>query len=260
MVMQQTSVTRAGLAGTLAIASTLLFSGAAQAAVLFSNGPVVDGSGLSILVPPQGTLGVGANPSATVAEDFAIGSGESWDISSLDFFGYQTGSTGFTFTSVTWRIVSGLDVNTGATLASGTTSVTNGGLVGYRVTDTTLTNTQRPIFQINADIPDITLGAGNYFVTWALAGTSTSGPFVPPVFGSLGSGNALQAIGPGSFALLQDGGSLQSMALPFAINGTLTTSAVPEPTTWAMMIAGFGLVGAGMRRRGTISRAVTFAA
>ena len=30
---------------------------------------------------------------------------------------------------------------------------------------------------------------------------------------------------------------------------TLTQSAVPEPATWAMMITGFGLVGAAMRRR-----------
>ncbi len=30
---------------------------------------------------------------------------------------------------------------------------------------------------------------------------------------------------------------------------TLTQSAIPEPATWAMMITGFGLVGAAMRRR-----------
>ena len=33
---------------------------------------------------------------------------------------------------------------------------------------------------------------------------------------------------------------------PAAVN-----AAVPEPTTWAMMIAGFGLVGGAMRRRKT---------
>lgn len=31
--------------------------------------------------------------------------------------------------------------------------------------------------------------------------------------------------------------------------GTLTISVVPEAASWAMMIAGFGLVGAGLRRR-----------
>ena len=29
-------------------------------------------------------------------------------------------------------------------------------------------------------------------------------------------------------------------------------TAVPEPTTWALMIAGFGLAGAGLRRRRTV--------
>lgn len=33
------------------------------------------------------------------------------------------------------------------------------------------------------------------------------------------------------------------------IDWTITYDAVPEPASWAMMIAGFGLVGAGMRRR-----------
>lgn len=33
--------------------------------------------------------------------------------------------------------------------------------------------------------------------------------------------------------------------------GALTLSAVPEPMTWAMLIAGFGMVGATLRRRST---------
>ena len=38
----------------------------------------------------------------------------------------------------------------------------------------------------------------------------------------------------------------------------ITLNAVPEPATWAMMIAGFGLVGGAMRRR-TVRTAVTYA-
>lgn len=33
------------------------------------------------------------------------------------------------------------------------------------------------------------------------------------------------------------------------VGGSLNTAAIPEPATWAMMIAGFGLVGAAARRR-----------
>lgn len=37
---------------------------------------------------------------------------------------------------------------------------------------------------------------------------------------------------------------------------TLDVTAVPEPATWAMMIAGFGLVGGAMRRRKTATPAI----
>lgn len=221
--------------------------GSAQAATLFSNGPVVDASGLSILGLSDTTLGAGSNASATLADNFSV-AGAAWNVESLDFFGYQTGSTAFTFTGVTWSIRSGTDVNTAAIVASGTSAVTNGGLVGYRVTSTTLTNTQRPIFRINADIPDLVLPAGNYFVTWALAGSGVSGPFVPPVLGSVGSGNSLQSLSGAAYAPLSDGGSLLPFDVPFGVNGTV--GAVPEPGTLALWLAGaVAVVGISRRRR-----------
>jgi hypothetical protein len=42
-------------------------------------------------------------------------------------------------------------------------------------------------------------------------------------------------------------------------NVTVTAGAVPEPTTWAVMIAGMGVVGGAMRRRRTVSTKVSFA-
>lgn len=44
-------------------------------------------------------------------------------------------------------------------------------------------------------------------------------------------------------------GDLYSQDIPFSHVTTPPTSAVPEPATWAMMIAGFGLAGAAIRRR-----------
>lgn len=38
-----------------------------------------------------------------------------------------------------------------------------------------------------------------------------------------------------------------------------TISAVPEPTTWAMMLAGFGMIGFAARRRGNVKTTVRFA-
>lgn len=219
--------------------------GSAQAATLYSNGPVVDGSGLSILVSGvDSTLGAGSNATATLSDNFSVGAG-GWNVESLDFFGYQTGAAGFTFTGVTWSLRAGTDVNTASIVASGTSAVTNGGLVGYRVTTTTLTNTQRPIFRISADIPDVMLSPGNYFVTWALAGSLASGPFVPPVLGSLGTGNATQSLSGGSFVALADGLSLSPFDVPFTVLG----SVVPEPSTLALWLAGAGVVAGVVRRR-----------
>ena len=94
----------------------------------------------------------------------------------LDLCGYQTGATSFNFQDVTWRIVSG-DVNTGSVVASGVTSVTSGGLVGYRVSTRTRRNRDRGTYDIKAGIADVTLGAGTYWLTWSLTGSdSFSGP------------------------------------------------------------------------------------
>jgi hypothetical protein len=37
---------------------------------------------------------------------------------------------------------------------------------------------------------------------------------------------------------------------------TVPVSAVPEPATWAMMLGGFGLLGAATRRRNRVARVV----
>lgn len=59
---------------------------------------------------------------------------------------------------------------------------------------------------------------------------------------------------------VQEDGSVLAVANPDALDATKPTggtsfaslqqvSAVPEPATWAMMVLGFGMVGAGLRRR-----------
>lgn len=244
----------------LAAGVAISLSATSASAQLYNNGPVVNGSGLSVLSPPASSFGFTSNAGFTVADNFTV-AGATWNVSSLDFFGYQTqtGTGVYTFTSAAWSIISGTDINSGTLIASGTTPLTNGGLVGYRVTDTTLTNQQRAIFRLNADITDLLLGAGDYFLTWSLAGSGASGPFVPPVVGSLGNGNALQAPTGSPFGPITDGGSAQSVELPFTINGSLVGGAVPEPATWAMMMGGFGLVGGALRRRARATTAIRFA-
>jgi len=65
-----------------------------------------------------------------------------------------------------------------------------------------------------------------------------------PSFGDVSFGTQ-SLLPPSSYRIA---GSNQSFALT---SGSITdvTGAVPEPASWAMMIAGFGLVGGAMRRR-----------
>jgi len=223
--------------------------GSAQAATLFDSGPVVNAQGLSIIgggvSTTANTYGFGAQTASgnAVAEDFAVGSG-GWSVQGLTFYGYQTGSTAFTFTNATWSVVSG-DVNTGTVVASGTTAVTSGGRVGYRVTSTTLTDTQRGIYAAVADVPDFSLGAGNYWLRWSLTGTLASGPWQPPT-SDAAVGNAAQSTTNGAFVTLLEAGSSLNVTLPFTITGTV--GVVPEPGTMALMLAG-GVAAVGLARR-----------
>ncbi|RFP18814.1 MULTISPECIES: PEP-CTERM sorting domain-containing protein [unclassified Duganella] len=231
----------------VAFAVLALVAGVTNAGALYNNGPVVDATGKSIVAPHASTYGYGVQSGVgnSVADDFNVTAGKNWNVTGLSFFGYQTGANGFSFTSATWSIVSGSDVNSGTVVASGTTGVTNGGLAGYRVTEDTLTDKQRAIYTVNADITDVTLASGHYWLTWGLAGSATPGPWQPPTSDAR-AGNAAQSLGGGAFATLKEPGSGLSVELPFAVNGTI--AAVPEPETYAMLLGGLGLIGLARRR------------
>ena len=219
----------------------------ASGQILFNNGPAVT-SGLSVIRPGGTLLGSGAQSSIPniVADNFSV-TGSAWNVTSFSVFAYQTGATNFTFTGLTWSIVSG-DVNTGSVVASGTLAPTNGGLVGYRVSPTTLTATNRPIFQLDADVPDFSLSVGGYWLRWAMAGTVASGPWAPPTSDGV-IGDAMQSLANAPFASIVDAGDNQGVALPFIIRGSVDT-VVPEPSTWSLMLVGaVGLVGIARRRR-----------
>jgi hypothetical protein len=227
-------------------------AGSAQAVTLFNNGAAVSGSpALSVIRTGGTTFGIGAQGSVpnSVADNFTVG-GAGWVVQDLSFFSYQTGAANvFTFTNVAWSVISG-DVNTGTVVASGTTNVTNGGLLGYRVTSTTLTDTNRAIFQLNADVTDFNLAAGSYWLRWTMNGTLASGPWQPPL-ASGAVGNAQQALGAaGAYAQAIDGGDTLGYEIPFVINGTVNP--IPEPSTYALMVAGgLAVVGLARRRRNT---------
>lgn len=207
---------------TILAACLLACFGPSQAVELFNNGPVVSGTPPLSVIRAGGTLfGAGAqsNIPNLVADDFAV-TGAPWNVERLAFFSYQTGAaSAFTFTGVTWSIVSG-DVNTGTVVASGTAvPVIDGGIVGFRVTATTLGDTNRAIFRVEVDVPDFVLPPGSYWMRWGLTGSLASGPWVPPTADGV-VGNAQQSLASAAFAPVVDAGDTLGVALPFAIDGT----------------------------------------
>lgn len=230
---------------TLCLAATVATG--AQAVVLYDNGAPAAGGPPPVSVIRLGGTLLGAGAQATipnlVADNFTVG-GPGWNVESLNFYAYQSFAGGaFTFTGATWSVIAG-DVNTGTVVASGTSAVTNAGLVGYRVTSTTLTNTDRAIFNVRADVPDFALAPGNYWLRWGLSGSLASGPWQPPTADGA-VGNAQQSLASGSFAPLLDAGDSLGVEFPFTIHGSL----VPEPSTYALLLAGTAAVVAMRRRR-----------
>jgi hypothetical protein len=200
---------------------------------LYDNGPLIThpggGAGGNNASALQTALsmtlyGFGAQITAgnSMADDFTI-SGADWEINELHFFTYQTGSTTTsTITDLRFQIYNGAP-NAGGTVIWGdlttnrlsSTSWTN----IYRVLDTDLLNTQRPIMRAVAQLSTpITLSAGTYWIEFQFGGTLTSGPWAPPVtiLGQTTTGNALQKTSAGWAAAL-DGSFPQGV--PFLIFG-----------------------------------------
>jgi hypothetical protein len=107
---------------------------------------------------------------------------------------------------------------------------------------------------------DIILGAGETFLglTKTRAGLLAS----DPANGAIYSASQYRGLENDDF-IITELNSVVSVSYKL-VNGTTlaldegrfkigVSSAIPEPANWAMMIAGFGLVGAAMRRRRTIA-------
>lgn len=230
--------------GILAIAGA---AASANANVkLYDNGPVFDIPGppaVSQLVSPPGSVfGYGAQGGTinnTVADDFTVPA-PGWNVKRLTFFMYQTGAgpANFTFTGVSFDIVT--DITTPWTNPAPVVPG-NGGFVAFRRLSTDLTGTTRAIYALEVPV-SITLTPGTYWLRWNATGTLASGPWQPPVVPH-GPGNAMQSIGGGAFAAIQNGTYGDGEELPFSIWGEV----IPAPGSLALL--GLGGLIAGRRRR-----------
>lgn len=132
-----------------------------------------------------------------------------------------------------------------------------GGVLVLQFTDNVLTGSDSVaddlwIFEIGPDVEDTTVDVSTDGVTWFSVGAvtgSTRGINID-AFG-FGSSSAF------SFVRLTDvfnegatsGGSVGADIDAVGAISTRAVGGVPEPGTWALMIAGFGLAGAALRRR-----------
>ncbi|PWB77310.1 MAG: PEP-CTERM sorting domain-containing protein [Holophagae bacterium] len=203
-------------------------------AVLYDNGPLVthpgggaggaDASAVQTALV-MGVYGFGHALSSgyRVADDFTVADSGGWDVQTITFFGYQTGSgTTSTINHVNLRIWNG-DPSGSGTVVFGDTATNRLASTAwsniYRVLDTGLTDTQRPIM---ADVVTVgtNLVAGTYWLDWQTGGTGASGPWAPPIsiLGQTTTGNALQWDGAVWNPLL-DSGSATQQGLPFIVEG-----------------------------------------
>ena len=215
--------------------------------VLFNGGPMIthqgQGSGgkdaSAFTATGQTLLGSNANKnnSYSMADDFTLAAPST--IETIDFYCYQTSSgTGSpTITGVFVQIWNGAP-NAGGSVIWGnlTTSIMANVAFAdiYRVS-TTITNADRPLQKVTANIGNLELEAGTYWVEVSFTGSLTSGPWANPVeiMGQPHTGNGLQKTSTGWQAWTDwdsqsSSGTNEPLALPFVIYGNGGEPPVPK--------------------------------
>lgn len=214
---------------------------------IFSNGPISTGATStnataapagytwSELQLPNTTLGSGGiydtagTTDFSLADDFVVPAGQSWTVTSFDFFGYQTGyaGTAIPIDGLRVRVWNGDPSLPSSVVVAGdmVTNVLNvassSNAFVYRTATTT--GTTRKIWKFNANL-NYVFAPGTYWVEFQVHATNDSSVFFPPVTilntTSNASWNALQR-NVTAWAPVVDGGSLNLLAIPFVLNGTV---------------------------------------
>ncbi|MCC6782069.1 MAG: hypothetical protein IT457_04425 [Planctomycetes bacterium] len=218
-----------------ALAGVLPIPAQSPSAVLFDNGPIVNGPGqgpsgsdLSIMRPPSIAVGVGCTTgSAVVADDFVV-TAPFWRIDGLLFEVYQFSSSSSPppLASVSVEIWLGPPGSPSSQRVfgdpTGNRLVTGGPIGVYRVGQSLLSDTRRAVHQVIARVGTV-LPAGHYWVVWHLDSSAGAGSvYSPPITidGQADTGNAQQALFPyASFNPIRDVGDGGAKGLPFKVLG-----------------------------------------
>lgn len=190
----------------------------AQAAVLYTSGPVagtINGTMISDVIRTTNSFTL---DKASTITGFSFGA--------MSLAGLDTLVTSVNF---------GFSPTMDFVLNGTTTSMTNGPVVATLSFAVGFGSVDYDVWEETATIAPVTLAAGTYWFTLGEAVTNSGAPVfwdqndAPGSAFAKGGPNPLTARKTNSF--------------------TLYGNAVPEPETWALMLAGFGLLGAAMRRR-----------
>jgi hypothetical protein len=205
--------------------------------VLWNNGPMVtqigggySSSNASALQTAlgMGTYGFGHQFSVgyRMADDFMITNPAGWDIEQLTFFAYQTDAYAYppvsTITGIYYQIWDGPPDDPGSSVIFG--DLTTNRLMDtswthiYRVLDTTLTDTTRPIMA-NVASAGLHLPPGTYWLDWTTDGSGASGPWAPPItiLSETTTGNAMQYTTV--WAPANDTSLVTQQGMPFLVQG-----------------------------------------
>ena len=203
-------------------------------AYTYDNGPLVThpggGSGGADASAVQtaltlGTYGFGHQFSIgyRVADDFVVTDSAGWDINTIQFYAYQSGSsTTSPLTGVYYQIWNGDPSIPGSAVVFGDTTTNR--LTGsvwsndYRVLDSALTGSTRPIMVSTASC-GTHLAPGTYWLDWMTDGSASySGPWAPPIsiLGQTTTGNGIQWTGAWAAAVDTSSGTQQGF--PFKVN------------------------------------------
>jgi hypothetical protein len=230
----------------------------APSAVLWDNGPLVThpggGSGGANASALQTALGLntfGFGHALTsgfrVADDFTVTDPTGWQVTTVTFFAYQTGSTTTsTLDHMNLRIWNGSPGAPGSAIVFGDTTTnrlaSSAFTNAYRVTDTALTGNTRPIMTVVATV-NTTLPAGTYWLDWQVGGTLASGPWAPPV-SILGqtapagaNGRQYDPVAATWNPALDTGTAQVQQAFPFVVEGD------PVPAPSVLEIPTLGMAG-----------------
>ncbi|MBX2889245.1 MAG: T9SS type A sorting domain-containing protein [Ferruginibacter sp.] len=208
-------------------------------------GTFTPGTGFFVSELQTGNTAIGSsasyNAGLSMADDFTIPAGQTWNISGMEFYGYSTGYTSTTpFYDTLFIKIYDANPSTGTPTPVWGDFLTN--RLGVVVRDSTYRVTSQPpfdnrmIWRIKGNVTT-TLSAGTYWIEWTVSSiASVPGHFMPPstVTGTVtqAGNNALQHLNDGTtnqWAPFMDAGSGTPQDLPFKIYYN-TSCTGPNPT------------------------------